>query len=270
MLTDCDCAASCEAAAEEALEEGEGLLWLGHRAYRGARYGMHVEIAMDVRYVMRGCVYWQRIECLRVHMRHVPPEAPRLPRGRPPRQAPAARRAARHRRHPRPARCEKGRPPAPPWPRRPPPPAPRPRRRRTQARSRQGAYRSPQCPGRKSLPLRRPCPCASAGRPPAGRHLHRAPPPAHGRRCSAARRPGRQERKAGHARPLQDDGAQVHVREGQRQRGRIPGAVPGLACRHRGAGAQPVCVRVGRQLACARRGESAHAQVQKAPVQQGG
>lgn len=26
MLTDCDCAASCEAAAEEALEEGEGLL----------------------------------------------------------------------------------------------------------------------------------------------------------------------------------------------------------------------------------------------------
>lgn len=57
VLTDCDCAASCEAAAEEALEEGEGLLWLGHRAYRGARYGMHVEIAMDVCYVMsRMCI----------------------------------------------------------------------------------------------------------------------------------------------------------------------------------------------------------------------
>lgn len=39
MLTDCDCAASCEAAAEEALEEGEGLL-LCH----GGRGGDTVEM----------------------------------------------------------------------------------------------------------------------------------------------------------------------------------------------------------------------------------
>lgn len=41
MLTDCDCAASCEAAAEEALEEGEGLL-LCH----GGRGGDTVEMRM--------------------------------------------------------------------------------------------------------------------------------------------------------------------------------------------------------------------------------
>lgn len=39
VLTDCDCAASCEAAAEEALEEGEGLL-LCH----GGRGGDTVEM----------------------------------------------------------------------------------------------------------------------------------------------------------------------------------------------------------------------------------
>lgn len=47
MLTDCDCAASCEAAAEEALEEGEGGLLLCH-GVRGGRHSGDAQGILDI------------------------------------------------------------------------------------------------------------------------------------------------------------------------------------------------------------------------------